>query len=182
VHIGFAGYDEDLLARTFISLASRRPSFLLLTSGTSGDTLARAVSEAGLSQRWMHVGVVPYAELGEILACGDLCLLPYMDRPLNRGRLPNKLADYLASGRPVVANPTGDLAELLREGFGIAAAETPEAMAAAAEELLDRPDLQRQMGTRARTLAEGRLSWPSLAATVEDLYRTLVEARLSGEV
>ena len=171
VHLGFADYDEDLLGRAFATLAARRPSALLLTSGKSGRALTQVLREAGLASRWIATGSIPYQELGTLLACGDVFLLAFRDRPLNRGRFPNKLGDYLAAGRPVVANPTGDLGDLLREeGFGLLADETPEAMAAAVTQILERPQASAEMGRRARALAEGRLSWTTLAARVERLY------------
>jgi len=176
VHIGFAGYDEDLLAESFARLAAREPSAILVTSGRVGDAFRGILRSYGLQGRWRDMGVVAYRDLGGVLACADLLILPYRDRPLNRGRFPNKLGDYLASGRPVVTNPTGDMADLVREeGFGLLAEETPEAMAAAAADLLKRPELREEMGRRGRALAEGRLGWPSLAATVERLYSKVLE-------
>ena len=76
----------------------------------------------------------------------------------------------------MVTNPTGDMAGLVREEkFGLLAEETPEAMAAAAADLLKRPELREEMGRRGRALAEGRMGWPSLAATVERLYAKVLE-------
>jgi glycosyltransferase involved in cell wall biosynthesis len=170
-HAGFAGYDEDLLANTFVAVARRIPGVLLLTSGRAGDVLRQVLRAHGLESQWRHMGVVPYHELGSVLSCADVHLLPYRDRPINRGRFPNKLADYMASGRPVVTNPTGDLATLMEgEPFGLLAEESPEAMGSAVVGLLEHPELARAMGRRGRVLAEGRLAWSSLAEEVEQLY------------
>lgn len=175
-HIGFAGYDEDLLAESFARLAARQPSAILVTSGRPGEVFRKTLRAYGVHDRWRDLGVVPYRDLGAVLACCDVLLLPYRDRPVNRGRFPNKLADYLASGRPVVANPTGDVADLVRqEGFGLLAEEAPEAMAAAASQLFEKPELREEMGRKGRALAEGRLGWPSLAAAVERLYLSLLD-------
>jgi glycosyltransferase involved in cell wall biosynthesis len=43
-------------------------------------------------------------------------LLPLWDDVTSRTRMPNKLAEYLASGRPVVASKVGDLTEFLADG------------------------------------------------------------------
>jgi glycosyltransferase involved in cell wall biosynthesis len=175
VHIGFADYDEDLLAGVFVRLATRFPSIVLLTSGKVGSPLTETLRASGFHHRLRNVGVVPYGELATVMACGDVMLLPYRNRPLNLGRFPNKLADYLASGRPVVTNPTGDLGKLVTdEGLGILADETSEAMADAVARLLEAPQEAEQMGRRARALAEGRLGWPALAARVEGLYARLL--------
>ena len=39
--------------------------------------------------------------------------LPMTDTASNRGRLPNKLLDYLSAGRPTVAGPVGDVKSIV---------------------------------------------------------------------
>jgi glycosyltransferase involved in cell wall biosynthesis len=42
-------------------------------------------------------------------------LLPMWDDDKSRTRMPNKLAEYLASGRPVISSTSGDLVEFLSD-------------------------------------------------------------------
>jgi glycosyltransferase involved in cell wall biosynthesis len=110
-----------------------------------------------------------------VLAAGDLMLLPFRDSPVNRGRYPNKLGDYLAAGRPVLTNRTGDLGQLVeQERVGALAGETGAAMAAVAFELLQDPDRLEELGRRARRLAETRMSWGQRAMELEAAYRRVV--------
>jgi glycosyltransferase involved in cell wall biosynthesis len=53
----------------------------------------------------------------------------------------------------------------------------PEAFAAAIDELLAHEESQHQMGLRARTLAETRLSWSALAKHLDEFYRDLLGER-----
>ena len=178
VHNGFAPYDARLLADTFAILAKRNPRVILLLTGCRLPYLHELAEAAGFSDRVRHLGVVPYSRLGEILACGDVMLLPFSDRSVNAARYPNRVGDYLAAGRPIATNPTGDLGEMVRsEGIGIVPEAEPEAFAAAIDQLLANKESQQQMGLRARKLAETRLSWSALAKQLDELYRDLLSER-----
>jgi len=172
VHAGSTHYDAGLLAELFVALAGLNPAAFLLMAGGRLPSVERRLNLAGLHGRWKHVGFVPYERLGEVLACGDVALLPYSDRPLNRGRFPSRFGDYLASGRPIVTNPTGDAGRIVQEeGVGLSALEDPPAFAAAVQSLLTNHELQAEMGRRARRLAETRFAWRVIAHQLDDLFR-----------
>ncbi len=175
VHIGYAPYDQELVADTFIEIAGRDPLALLITTGGSFERSQAGMLPAGVSARHRYFGEVAYHELETVLAAGDLMLLPFRDSPANRGRYPNKLGDYLAAGRPVLTNRTGDLGQLVeQEGVGVVAGETGAAMAAVAFELLQDPDRLEELGRRARRLAETRMSWGQRAIELEAAYLRVV--------
>ncbi len=181
VHTGFAPFDDPLLADVFADLVRREPRIRLVTTGRRVPALAAAAAATGAADRLLQLGVVPYAELGEVMACGDAMLVPYTRRPLNTARFPNRVGDYLAAGRPVVTNPTGDLGHLVaEEGIGVVAPEDPRGFADAVLELLAAPARRREMGTRARALAETTYAWRTHAAALEELYGELVETGPRG--
>lgn len=177
VHTGFAPFDEHLLAHTFERVAALEPRAHLLLSGRRFPLVDERAAFAGAAARVHHVGVVPYSELGTVMAAGDVMVVPYSALPHNEARFPNRLGDYLAAGRPVATNPTGDLSRLVAdERVGIVAPAAPEAFAQALVDLLHDAELRGEMGARARTLAETTLSWRTLAAGVGELYDELVSA------
>jgi glycosyltransferase involved in cell wall biosynthesis len=107
-----------------------------------------------------------------VLACADVLLLPYTNRSVNRFRYPNKLGDYLAAGRPIVTNLTGDLGQLVAdERVGLIAEDTPESFARAVQRLFDDESLREELGQRGRELAESKLDWRFLAAGLERFYQ-----------
>jgi glycosyltransferase involved in cell wall biosynthesis len=113
------------------------------------------------------VDPVPKREVPSWLARADACILPYQDRALFAGALPNKTFDYLAAGRPIVAAaPAGELTRLVEaEGTGLAIApEDPDALAGALARLADAPEEARGMGERGAALARGRFDRANLAA------------------
>ena len=174
VHTGFAPFDDWLLAHTFAEIAAVEPRAHLLMSGRRFPLIEERAAAVGAANRVVHVGAVPYRELGTVMACGDVMVIPYTAMPHNEARFPNRMGDYLAAGRPIATNPTGDLGRFVAsEQVGVVAPQTPEAFARAILDLLRKPAVRDEMGSRARTLAETTLSWRALAARVGDLYDEL---------
>ena len=178
VHVGSTDYDQALLAETFLALARLNPGAFLLMSGGRLPAVERRLAQAGLHGRWRHMGFVPFDQVERVLACADVALMPYSDRPLNRGRFPGRFGDYLASGRPIVTNPTGDAGRIVvEEGVGLAAPEEPAAFASVVQTLLRDPRRREEMGKRARRLAETRYSWRVMAEKLDALFRSVLVSR-----
>lgn len=105
------------------------------------------------------LGPLPKPRLARLLAGSDIGLLCLAPVPAFADlSAPNKLAEALAAGLPVVANVPGRAARLLAEfGCGIAVAPNdPAALAAALRGLAESPARRTEMGRAARYLAEMR--------------------------
>lgn len=175
VQSGFSIYDVALLAETFICLARHNPKVLLLVSGGELPHFQETMARAGVLSQVKHLGFVPFDALNNVLAAGDVMIVPYTNRLINIARLPNRLGDYLAAGRPTVTNLTGELGRIVsEEGVGAIAPETPAEFAAVIQELLDDPDRCEALGKRARHLAETKYSWREWAKVLEGFYRELL--------
>jgi len=171
MHVGLSTYDAALLGRCFAEVAGQHPEALFVLVGRPMRAVREAMRAAGHADRLIEMGFVPYENMGAYLACGDVMVLPYSDRSVNRGRTPNKVGDYMAAARPVVTNPTGDMRRLVEEaGIGLLAEESPLAMAAAVLTLLRDPALRERLGKQARSAAEQRYSWRSLSERLADFY------------
>ncbi|MEM7139537.1 MAG: glycosyltransferase [Actinomycetota bacterium] len=74
------------------------------------------------------LGVVPYAQLPELLAGVDVGLVPHLTGPMTESMNPLKVYNYYAAGVPIVTTPIPNMDELLNEvsvatdaaGFGAA--------------------------------------------------------------
>jgi glycosyltransferase involved in cell wall biosynthesis len=122
------------------------------------------------------VDPVPKREVPAWLARADLCLLPYQDRELFAGALPNKTFDYLAAARPILASaPEGELTRLVREaGCGLVTApEDAASMAGAVARAADDRDEARAMGERGAAYARERYDRRALAARFVGLVESL---------
>ena len=113
------------------------------------------------------VDPVPKRQVPAYLARADLCLLPYQDRELFAGALPNKVFDYLAASRPIIAAaPTGELTRLVDHaacGWNVSP-EDPSAMADAIRRAASDPAGARARGEAGREYALEHYDRTALAA------------------
>jgi len=171
---GFAFWDFAFLVKAFKRVLRDYPDAVLQVIGQDKDSEIETIAKQELGEA---VGQVRFAgrfspeRLEVPLAASDVQLLPLEDNLANRARWPIKFGDYLASGRPTVAPRVGDSAPILeREEAGIATEANPESFAEGILLLLNHPEQAREMGERARRLAEGPLSWEVQAKKLETLY------------
>ena len=171
VYLYVGTYDEELLAKTFIELNCLRKDVLLMLLGPPIPAFERQIKvHKNLNNKVIYQGVVDRDLLSLYLSTGDLMLLPFADKEINRGKFPNKLGDYLAVGRPTIANPTGEVKKLLtQEKVGILAPETPKKFASAIDKSLKQTNKLKQLGKNARSLAD-KLSWRTIAQELEAFY------------
>ncbi|TFH37001.1 MAG: glycosyltransferase [Anaerolineales bacterium] len=171
---GYAPYDEAFLSQSILDILRKDPDVMVISSGTVVEHLAKTAEQEGLADRLVQYGPLPLIKNGLLLGAADVLLLPYLNKPINRGRFPNKFGDFLAAGRPIVSHPTGDLGELIaRENLGILSSELPEQFAEDVLQLLHSPDEAQRMGENARRFAERHWSWALRAQQVSDFYACL---------
>jgi glycosyltransferase involved in cell wall biosynthesis len=121
---------------------------------------------------WIAIDRVAYEGLGEALGRATALAIPTPGHPYWDSVAPVKLFDYLAAGRPVVTTPRVETAALVRrhEAGVVAEDDSAAAMAAALRTVLTAPDAARDMGARARSVAERQYDWKAIGR------------RLAGEI
>lgn len=171
--VGFAGFhhwDADLVAATVTRLFRRVPTLRLATAGPAGSFIDRQL-DAIWRGRLLRFPTLRGARYRQFLASCDVLVLPYPRRRYNLARYPNKIGDYLASGRAIVTNRTGDMGELLaRSQSALLVGETPEELSEGVAACLRNDRLRATLGSRARTLAETECSWGRVTARLERAY------------
>jgi glycosyltransferase involved in cell wall biosynthesis len=109
-------------------------------------------------QRFENLPVIPcpWTESGEgaEIAAADIGISWVPDDPWSRGKCGLKVLQYMAAGLPVVANPVGVHAEMIRHGENGFLVETPAEWADAVRELARRPALRRCLGEAGRRRVE----------------------------
>ncbi|HZT82377.1 MAG TPA: glycosyltransferase [Gemmataceae bacterium] len=105
-----------------------------------------------------HLPVVPcpWSEASEpaAIAAADVGISWVPDDLWSRGKCGLKVLQYMAAGLPVVANPVGVQAEMVRHGETGFLAGTPEEWAEAVGRLARDPELRRRMGRAGRRRVE----------------------------
>ncbi len=152
--------------------------FVLVGGGDQKTALQDDAARRGLDNV-TFVDPVPKRDVPGWLARADVCLLPYQDRELFAGALPNKTFDYMGAGKPIVAAvPAGELSRLVvTAGCGVAIPpEDPAAMTRAIRALADDPDHGRAMGAAGAEFVRAHYDRRRLA----ERFVTVVEAAARG--
>lgn len=176
--IHYANQHEMMSLYTAVKLLQRRghPVRLVrLGHSEFGGVDPRAFR--AMSDDVLELGPTDWRRIPDYLAIADAFVQPGAPDDFNRYRLPSKLPEFLAMGRPVVLPDCnighdlthGENALLLKRGDAIEIMER-------VEELIADPALARRLGEGSRRFALESLSWPDNAAALGDFYRQLIAA------
>jgi glycosyltransferase involved in cell wall biosynthesis len=111
------------------------------------------------------------------IAAADIGIGWVPDDLWSRGKCGLKVLQYMAAGLPVVANPVGVQADMVRHGETGFQAETPEEWMDAIARLVDDAQLRHRLGAAGRALVEREYSVPVGAARWLALLNSLERAR-----
>lgn len=161
VFVGNLGHrDIEYLLEVSSSVVTRIPTFHLAIYGDALEPrhqeLESAIARQGLSGVIdLRSAVVP-VDVPGVLQGADVLLLPRAAGEFSEAGFPNKLGEYLASGRPVVVTAVGDIPRYLTDGVSAALVEPDdnEAFADAVVRILSDHDLGDRLGAAGRAAAE----------------------------
>ena len=122
----------------------------------------KIVCDRSLPLQHLPVDFCPWREETETadIAAADIGISWLPDDPWSRGKCGLKVLQYMAAGLPVVANPVGVQADMVKPGETGFHAETPAQWADAIARLAGDPALRQRMGRAARRLVEAEYDVP----------------------
>jgi len=176
--IHYANQHEMLSLYLAVKLLQRRGRRVrLVRLGHSEFGGVDPGSFGALADGIVDLGSVPWREVPNHLALADAYVQPGRADAFNRYRLPSKLPEFLAMGRPVIlphCNIGNDLthgenALLLEQG-------NAEEIVARIEELLDAPALAERLGRGAREFALEQLCWRANSEGLAEFFRGVMAA------
>jgi glycosyltransferase involved in cell wall biosynthesis len=167
--------DGDIreLYQAVVLLNSQGTPTRLLRTGISAEGVLESMPEA---KPWVReTGFLPKAELPGLLAAADALVQPGSPGPFNDLRLPSKLPEYLASGRPVIL-PRSNLAHQLTDGAEALILEKGNAseIAGACSRVFADPGLARRLGTAGRAFALREFDGRARSQSLMQFYLRLV--------
>jgi glycosyltransferase involved in cell wall biosynthesis len=150
---------------TLRGLEAVRPLLEEVGRGVPGARL-KLVSDRFLRLTHLPVVECPWSQLGEAadIAAADVGISWVPDDQWSRGKCGLKVVQYMAAGLPVVANPVGVQADLVRHGETGLLARTPAEWVEALQLLAGDPGLRRRLGEAGRRRIEAEFSVASGAA------------------
>ncbi len=134
--------------------------FVFVGGGSYQATLAKMSIDMGLVNYVTFTGRVPDDEMLSTLCACDICVQPDPKNPLNDKSTMNKVMEYMALEKPVVAF---DLTETRVSCDNSALYAEPNSVSDLADKILEltyNPELRMRMGQDGRKRVEEKLAWP----------------------
>jgi glycosyltransferase involved in cell wall biosynthesis len=175
----------DFVIRAFAIVLKKHPDARLLMIGGERDHIEalRGVAVAeGVHQHVCFTGSLSQREALDLVASAHVCLSPFYPTPILNSTSPTKLVEYMALGKPVVANHHPEQTKVINDSDGGLCVDWDETdFAAAIDFLLEQPDVAREKGMKARAYAETR-SYSCIADHVEATFKERLCSRQSDIV
>ncbi len=149
--------------------------YLIVGSGEHEATLKTLAQERGVAKQVIFTGV--RHDIPELLAVSDLFVLPTLG-----DALPTVLAEAMAAQKPIVASEVGGVPEMVehgRNGLLVPPADSA-ALADACLQIIQNPDLARQMAAAGYDIVEQRFNISKQAHRLGDLYQEILTERGKG--
>lgn len=170
-------------------LNSRGIPTRLVRAGYNSPTFQAALPEA-LKTHVLDLGFQEKSKLPDLIALADVLVQPGRAGPFNDFRLPSKLPEFFASGKPVIL-PASNIGMVVRDGVDAILLRTgePEEIADACERVFKDPELAEALGKQAVAFAGDRFNLTSTVKHLSQFYRKISKqtphagstATISGE-
>jgi glycogen(starch) synthase len=157
------------LLRASTALLARQPAtrVVLAGEGSYEQPLIALASELGVADRLVLPGKLGTTELAALFVAADVVVVPSRYEPFGLVAL-----EAQAAGAPVVVTRTGGLADLVDDGVTGRVIDPGDVdrLSEVLDQLLGDPLLRQRLADAGRMSASAR-GWPSVAATLLEVYR-----------
>jgi glycosyltransferase involved in cell wall biosynthesis len=164
-HKGF-----DLLVDAYARLRDPAVDLLIAGDGSEAAALGAQIARLGLTDRVRLLGPVTGSRKVSLYRSAEWFVCPSRREPFA-----NVILEALASGLPVVATDVGGNREMVKPECNglLCQPESPEALAAAIQRLLDQPAFASGLRSAAAASVAGH-DWSQVATRYVEVYRAVV--------
>ena len=149
--------------------------FLVVGGGYRLQELKDLAYRLGMSDKIIFTGFVPHEETPKYIAAADVCVACFENNDITQCKSPLKLAEYLASGKAIVASNVGEVRNMVGGAGILVEPGNHVVLAGAINELLFRPDLRVKMGKIARKRALEKYNWSWTAENLLNIYSGVIK-------
>lgn len=146
-------------------------AYFLVMGYPGAEKYINLAREMGIASRVLFPGRIPYEEIAEWLAVGNVAVAPKLSHSEGNG----KILNYMASGLPVVAFDNPVARDYLQDDGVYAPPGNVDALADGILSLLLDRDAARNLGQKLRARAIQEFSWDASARKIERAYADLIQ-------
>lgn len=148
-----------------------RSSFMVVGGGYRLKELKALASHLGIEKNIIFTDSLPRKFIPAYISVADICVACFEENGITKCKSPLKIAEYLASGKAIVASNVGEVRNMVG-GVGILT-EPGDAneLAESIKKLIDDSNLRSQMGIRARKRSERKYNWKVTSENILRAYK-----------
>jgi len=168
------GQYAELLIKAAKSVLddSMRANFMIIGGGYRLNQLKALAEELGIANNVIFTNTIAHHDIPEYIAASDVCVACFESNDITSCKSPLKIAEYLASGKAIVASNVGEVRNMVG-GVGLLVKPgDAQMLGLGIKKLLADSNLRLEMGRRARKRAETKYNWSRTADNLLDAYRT----------
>lgn len=145
--------------------------FMIVGDGARSPFLKKLVEDLGIERKIIFTNAVPHEQVPQYIAACDIAVACFEDNDITRCKSPLKIAEYLASGKPIVASDVGEVRAMVRECGILTRAGDINHLSGAIMHLLNDSKLRQELGQKARERAQERYNWAVTADNLLNAYK-----------
>ncbi len=150
-------------------------NFMIVGGGARAHELRQYAKDRKLDKKIIFTGAVESEEVPEYIAACNVAVACFEDNLVTRCKSPLKIAEYLASGKPIVASNVGEVESMVgRAGILVKPGEAAP-LAEKIEFLLFDKSLREELGKEARKRAENIYNWEKSSEALLRAYKTALD-------
>lgn len=169
-----------ILLQAASELAATGERFRLVISGAAQqgldcDDVSRLIEELNLTTIAIQTGWLTTADVAAAMSAADILVIPKLDNIANVAGMPAKLAEYMATSRPVVVSAIGDIPRYVTDHEDVLLCEpgNPQALAETLRHLIHDAVLRNKLATNARLTACRHFDYRVVASRLESVLAEL---------
>lgn len=171
--------ELDFLLKAYARIVHKHKDTKLIFVGDSDDPvdklfLQKEAARLGIAGSVSFTGFLPREEALKYVASANLCVSPIPPGPVYDVSSPTKTLEYMALGRPVVANDIPDTREVLEgSGGGICTPYNIDQFSEAMDWILCNPSEARLMGEKGQRYIASHRTYSVLADKLAGVYASM---------
>ena len=185
VYIGVMGPQDgvDYLLRALHILVNEfnRKDFycVIIGPGDILDELKELREELNLQDYCRFTGKIPFDDLLKYLSTADICVDPNPSNPLNDYSTWIKVMEYMSLGKPIVSYNLKETRFSAQQAALYATPNNEREFAEKIIELMDNPQLRKEMGEYGKQRVKNELAWEIVSENLLAAYKKLLPDKIS---
>ncbi len=169
----------DLVLSRLGELLESTPDLTMVICGDGPLTskLCQIRDQLHLERCVKMLGRRSYEEMPSVVASADICINPYLPDVRSNFAFPSKIAEYMASGKPVISTDLPGTRSMLGDNSGVILAPASR-LIESLKKLLEDDDMRKKAGDQCRRFCEQNFSLDRVVAKFEQILAEVVSERV----